>query len=156
MISDRSLVYRLENAQGRGPFIGEQVGQLHFLRHFKNITEHFEELGLPMELASVLIKLGFVWGWTSREHYREFFTNPQGRWEAKRLGYRCRVYQPEFSFTLPDGQVAFLKPAQNHLLQNHPVLALGAFGEILKALSYSPIRSSHDAPHRNPAAATAA
>lgn len=98
-------VYRLENADGHGPFHGDQ-------RVVGNLQAHFDpeammkSIGYPKEVLVVLSKAGFVFGWRTRKLYRAFFKKG-GESVCRANGFTCRVYEPALKFVFPDGQVIF-------------------------------------------------
>lgn len=106
-MTQRKFVYRLENAQGHGPYHGNQdcVG---YLRPHHDPATMIVKIDLPKEILQALSKAGFVFGWRSKKLYGSFFKR-SGQQHCKSLGFECRVYQPVFRFDFPDGQVLFSK-----------------------------------------------
>lgn len=132
MRTDPPAVYRLEDAQGRGPFSGEQVCVPHLQPHF-DPEDLVAWMGLPQDALKALTTAHFVFGWRSQRHYRAFF-QPRGQAACRDLGFTLVTYYPTLRWDLPDGQVLFARePAPP---------ALPVVQALLQALSNAPTRLS--------------
>ena len=104
---NQAAVYRLENAQGHGPFSGDQACVNYLESHF-DPCDLVAWIGFPSELLKTLSEAHFVFGWRSQKHYRTFF-KPNGKRACRELGFTQVTYRPELRFDFPDGQVLFAK-----------------------------------------------
>lgn len=118
-------VYRLEDANGNGPYSGEQVC-VKFIEPHADPDRLLAMFGYPDEVLKALSGAGFVFGWSTLKEYRNFFSKG-GQKECSALGFNRVDYRPEIRFNLPDGQVMFLKDTA--IMDMAPTLKL-----LLKAL----------------------
>jgi hypothetical protein len=122
-------VYRLENAQGHGPFHGERVCMPHLTPHYQP-KDLFTVMGLPQDFLEGLTDAGLVFGWRTQALYRQFFKSG-GMAVCRSLGFDRCVFRPTLRLDLPDGQVLFLREPFNPDDQLHQAVAtlLGLIAE---------------------------
>lgn len=136
MTFDLFNVYRLENAEGKGPFYGEQDNLEGILKPHVKSGDALEAMGYQPSIASVLYSIGFVCGWRTRTAYTDFFCEG-GKREMYNRGYRCKVYRPKIALIVPGEQVLFLKPTQELLMEDHGAIGVIALSALLHKLSRS-------------------
>lgn len=115
-------VYRLEDAQGHGPYHGEQACVFHLTPHY-DPKDLFRAMGLSQDWLEGLSNAGLVFGWRTQDLYRQFF-KPGGLAACQRLGFERSVFRPTLRLDLPDGQVMFLREPLDPNDQVHQALAI--------------------------------
>lgn len=99
-------VYRLEDAQGHGPFHGEQACMRYLTPHY-DPKDLFTVMELPQDFLEGLTNAGLVFGWRTQALFRQFFKRG-GQTGCRKLGFDQCVW-PTLRMDLPDGQVLFLR-----------------------------------------------
>lgn len=101
------LVWRLENANGRGPICGQMCG--HFIDHMPPQYQFGSWESTKGQLAADALANGWVCGWNSRELMMDFPSDERTIQTMDERGFLLFVVDvPDDALILcPDGQVVF-------------------------------------------------
>ena len=128
----KRIVYRLENAEGVGPFYGKRPCMPYLVPHRKP-EDMFALLKVPKPAFKAMSRAGMLFGWRTQRHYRRFF-GPKGQGACRALGFDQAIYRPTVRLDFPDGQVWFLPDHADSEIVDLLATVVEPLNEIFKRL----------------------
>lgn len=108
------VVYRLEDADGEGPFAFAQLCSSYLVSHYdpEELWKVMRQRVCKKTFSKNALESCYglmIFGWRTRTLYNKFF-KPGGQEACAVLGYNLVEYRPTCYIPLPDGQVMFVRP----------------------------------------------